>query len=322
MEDGIYIVNQQYDIQYVNPVLKKDFGIYEGRKCYEYFHDRTEACPWCTNPDVFAGKTVRWEWYSFKNQRTYDLIDTPLKNPDGSISKLEIFRDITERKNAEEELKDSREQLRDLAAHLQYVREEERTNISREIHDELGQTLTGLKMDISWLEKKLPQDQEKLLKKTQEMKDLTDYTIQTVQKISSELRPGLLDDLGLSAAIEWQIDDFRKRSRIDCNAVLSEEIALDPERSTVIFRIFQETLTNIARHAKASKVMIRLKEKNGQVELQVKDNGKGITEDQITNPKSYGIMGMKERVEFFKGEIKIKGDPESGTRITVRIPMK
>ena len=109
MEDGIYIANQQYDIQYVNPVLKKDFGIYEGRKCYEYFHDRTEVCPWCKNPDVFAGKTVRWEWYSFKNQRTYDLIDTPLKNPDGSISKLEIFRDITERKQAEDLIKTQRD---------------------------------------------------------------------------------------------------------------------------------------------------------------------------------------------------------------------
>jgi PAS domain S-box-containing protein len=107
MEDGIYIVNQQYDIQYVNPVLIKDFGPYEGHKCYAYFHDRDDVCPWCKNIDVFAGKTVRWEWYSFKNQRTYDLIDTPLKNSDGSISKVEIFRDITERKQMEEQLKKS-----------------------------------------------------------------------------------------------------------------------------------------------------------------------------------------------------------------------
>jgi PAS domain S-box-containing protein len=105
MEDGVYIVNQECDIQYVNPVLKKEFGPIDKRKCYEYFHDREEVCPWCKNPEVFAGKTVRWEWYSFKNQRTYDLIDTPLKNPDGSLSKLEIFRDITEMKQAAERIK-------------------------------------------------------------------------------------------------------------------------------------------------------------------------------------------------------------------------
>lgn len=111
IEDGVYIVNQQYDIQYVNTVLVNDFGPYEGHKCYEYFHDLDDVCPWCKNADVLAGKTVRWEWFSSKNGKTYDLIDTPLKNPDGSISKLEIFRDITERKQAEEELKQKMKQL-------------------------------------------------------------------------------------------------------------------------------------------------------------------------------------------------------------------
>ncbi len=114
MADGIYIVNQQYDIQYVNSVLIKEFGIYEGRKCYEYFHDLIEVCPWCKNRDVLAGKTVRWEWYSSKNHKTYDLIDTPLKNADGSISKLEIFRDITERKQTEKELKQHRDHLEEM----------------------------------------------------------------------------------------------------------------------------------------------------------------------------------------------------------------
>ncbi len=131
MEDGIYIVNQQYDIQYVNPVLKKDFGIYADRKCYEYFHDRTKVCPWCKSNDVFKGKTVRWEWYSFKNQKTYDLIDTPLKNSDGSISKLEMFRDITEYKQAEEELTKYRKHLEELVKERTKELEEKNKELER-----------------------------------------------------------------------------------------------------------------------------------------------------------------------------------------------
>jgi PAS domain S-box-containing protein len=234
-----------------------------------------------------------------------------------------MWRDITEHKRAEEELQRSREELRNLADHLQSVREQERTTIAREIHDDLGQTLTALKMDISWLGKKLPKDQETLLEKTKAMTKLTDMTIKTVKKISTELRPGLLDDLGLVAAIEWQTEEFENRTGIRCELTVDpEEIILDQDRSTAIFRIFQETLTNIARHAKATRVTISLKEKDDKVELRVRDNGKGITKEQISDSKSFGLMGIRERVHLLGGKVKITGKPGEGTTVVVSIPIE
>ena len=135
IEDGVYIVNQQNDIEYVNPVLKREFGSFDGKKCYEYFHALTKVCPWCKNQEVFAGKSVRWEWYSFKNKKTYDLIDTPLKNPDGSISKLEIFRDITEIKKKEEELEKYHSHLEELVKE----RTAQLTAGNEQLHEEINQ---------------------------------------------------------------------------------------------------------------------------------------------------------------------------------------
>jgi two-component system sensor histidine kinase UhpB len=233
-----------------------------------------------------------------------------------------IGRDITERKEAEETLKESREQLRSLAAHLQSIREEERMVMAREIHDELGQALTALKMDLSWLNKRIPEEQSSMFKKTESMSELIDSTIHTVQRISAQLRPGLLDDIGLLAAIEWQAEEFQKRTGISCElSISSQDITLDSERSTSIFRIFQETLTNITRHADATKVKVNLLKKGNRLELKIKDNGKGISEDKISDPKSLGLVGIQERVFFLGGNIEIKGTQDNGTSITVSIPL-
>lgn len=203
-----------------------------------------------------------------------------------------IVENITERKRAEEELKSSREQLRNLTAHLQSVREKERMNIAREIHDELGQALTALNMDLFWLNNKLPEDQRYLREKVKSMSELVDGTIKTVQRISAELRPGLLDDLGLAAAIEWQAREFQNRSGIKCKVTLHpEDIILSQDISVTIFRIFQEALTNTVRHADATWVKASLSEKSDKIELEVRDNGKGITEEQI-NPKNAFTIGI------------------------------
>jgi len=233
-----------------------------------------------------------------------------------------LLQEITERKRAEEELKQSRERLRDLASHLQWIREEERRRIAREIHDELGQALTALKMDIHWLDHRLPKDQPLLLEKAKTMSRLVDVTVQSVRRISSELRPGLLDDLGLSAAIEWQANEFSRRTGIQCDTVSDpEDIVLDQDRSTAVFRIFQETLTNIARHANPTAVEVILKETSGKVELEVRDNGKGITEKQVSDARSFGLIGMGERVHYLGGDLRISGARNKGTTVKASIPI-
>jgi len=225
------------------------------------------------------------------------------------------------RHKMEEELRSSRQQLRDLAAHLQSVREEERAGIARELHDEMGQALTALKMDLSWLNKRLARDDSSLVEKVKSMTKLADTAIRRVKRLSTELRPGILDDLGLTAAIEWQVEEFEQRTGIECDVSVDEVIILEQDCSTAIFRIFQEALTNIARHAKATKVIGSLKEEDGKLVLEVRDNGKGITEKQICDAKSFGIMGMQERVYLWGGEVKISGIREEGTTVRVSIPL-
>ncbi|MFB0519206.1 MAG: response regulator [Acidobacteriota bacterium] len=223
---------------------------------------------------------------------------------------------------AEEELRSSREQLRNLSAHLQSVREEERKSIARVIHDECSQELTALKMDISWLGNKLHKDQKSLLEKTKTMEKLVDMTIHKAQGLSAELRPGVLDDLGLVAAIEWQLEEFQNRTGIKGKFALDpEDFILDQERSTTIFRILQETLTNVVRHAQATRVKVSLKKKAGQLELQVRDNGRGITEEQISDPEAFGLIGMRERAYYWGGKVEISGVKDKGTIVTASIPL-
>jgi signal transduction histidine kinase len=226
-----------------------------------------------------------------------------------------------ERKRAEERLRDSHEQLRALSMYLQHIREEERTRIAREVHDELGQALTGLKMDLSWLANRLPRDLKTLHDKARVMVGHIDQTIQTVRRISTELRPGILDDLGLVAAIEWQAHEFQTRTGIQCSVATSlRETPLERDLNTTFFRIFQETLTNIIRHAGATKVVVNMSEDQGDIMLKVADNGRGIKESELANTKSIGLLGMRERAHLLGGEVSISGESGRGTTVTVRIP--
>ena len=244
-----------------------------------------------------------------------------------------LQQEIAERKTAAEgletrvkertsELEKANIELRRLSAHLQSVRELERTNIAREIHDELGQVLTALKIEVSMFANKLHPD-DKFPDKTESIIKKIDDTIQSVKRICAELRPTILDHFGLSAAIEWHIEEFENRTGIKCNVSLEpREFILDQDLTTSVFRIFQEALTNVVRHADASEVRVTLRLKDGKIMLEIKDNGKGITKKHFLDSQSFGIMGIRERVNFFGGNVKISGIKDKGTTIMVSIPLK
>lgn len=233
-------------------------------------------------------------------------------------------QDVTERMLAQEQLKSSNEKLRALAARLQSVREEESLRIAREIHDELGGALTGLKMDLSWLGNKLLKpDDEAAQQQLKQISGYIDETIQKVRDIATELRPSVLDDLGLAAAIEWQAREFQRRTKIECRIIsLEEEIAISAEKSAAVFRILQELLTNAARHARATLIEIIVEEHDDELLLKVSDNGRGIEEHEIADPKSLGLLGLRERAIVFGGRVEIIGTEGAGTTVTVSIPNK
>jgi signal transduction histidine kinase len=245
-----------------------------------------------------------------------DYLQKPVV-PEILKSKVAVFVDL-HRKS--ERLKESEDKLRRLAAHLISVREEERAHIAREIHDELGQVLTGLKMEVTWLAKRLRE--KPLIEKTDSMCKLIDSTVQTVRKIATGLRPEMLDDMGLIAAVGWQAKEFQKRTGIRCRAKLPPEVKLDIDVSTTMFRIFQEILTNVARHSRATRVDMELIIGEDKVALEVVDNGVGIADSDLNGKKSLGLLGMHERALLFGGDVKISGTPGHGTRVSVSIPIR
>ncbi len=227
---------------------------------------------------------------------------------------------IFERKYAEEEINASQEKLRNLYHKLESVREEERTRIAREIHDELAQVLTTIKFKATLLEKKLIQIRPELVKYTHAIINLVSENIKVVKKIVMDLRPPLLDDFGISEAIEWQVNEFSQNTGIECSYNLNSTIDIwDREKATSLFRILQEALTNVARHAQAKNLWVELEQKNGIFKLTLKDDGIGISSHQISNPTSLGILGMRERATPWNGQVNFKSPSNGGTILTITL---
>jgi len=280
--------------------------------------------------DIDAGKDAWSAEYRFRRKNgTYAVVHDRgyiIKEANGKpIRMVGGITDITQRRAAAELLDRSRRQLRALLAKTQTLREEERTRISREIHDELGQLLTALKMDLRWMERRLTDRDDAnsrlLLEKVVASGALADKTIVTVQKIATDLRPGALDRLGLPAALRQEAEAFSQRVGVPCSAQFPENLeGISPEAATVVFRIFQETLTNVARHAQASEVRAFLNKKVNQLELRVEDNGVGISPDALADPKSLGLWGMKERAASVGANLEISALAPHGTCVTLTLP--
>ncbi len=256
------------------------------------------------------------------------LSTAPLRDPNGTICGLiGLMADITQRKQADLQLSQSRDQLRALMTRLHSAREEEGTRIAREVHDELGQAMTSLKLDLSWVARRLSvpetaDSREQMLERIQGTMQHVDATIHAVRAIATALRPSVLDELGLTAALEWQTRDFEKRTGIRCTwSVPSVPLPIGPDQATAVFRIYQEILTNVARHAQASQVRIQLDVSSHWLTLEVCDNGRGISEGTVFTNSSLGLLGMRERAAQWGGDISILGAEGKGTTVKVRLPL-
>jgi PAS domain S-box-containing protein len=247
---------------------------------------------------------------------------------DEIVKMIGTGQDITEQKRTEQQLRDYSNRLRNLSAKIENAREEERIRISRQVHDELGQMLTVLKMDVSMLRGEIENEvSDEILEyfnqQASKVLDRINVIIKSVQRITTELRPEVLDDLGLEEAIDWQASEFEKRTdiNINFNSQINQNNFLDDDKATTLFRIFQETLTNVARHAEASQVEIELTKQDGNLYLVISDDGVGITEEQKNASSSLGIIGMRERTQFLGGDVSIEGADGKGTTVTLQLPL-
>ncbi len=267
-------------------------------------------------------KLVEEEIYMNGENRWVETFKSPVFDAEGTIiGTTGLARDITLRRQLQEDQRRSREQLRALAAHVESVREQERVRIAREIHDELGQSLTCMGMDLAFLDRQIDPDNKDAAARVAALVELVKDTIRCVRRISSELRPSILDDLGLGAAVEWLAHDFEARTQIACSVEVPEDLSLPFELATPLFRVCQEALTNVTRHASASSVSIQLTCSNTEIALVVKDDGRGITEEEIKRNGSLGLLGMKERVTILGGTLDLEGRSGHGTTLAIRIPL-
>jgi two-component system sensor histidine kinase UhpB len=334
--EGVFVTDPHGTLRWMNPEAERLLGWSEneliGQPIHPIVHRPSIDAP-PSDPNrcgsllaLRLGEAQRIEddTYLHRDGTPIDVavVATPLFEDGQLVGAVTVMQDIRARKAARQELLDARRRSQELSAHLQSVREEERTRIARELHDELGQMLTALKIDVSWLRQRVPADETPLQNKIGGMTRLIDDTVDWVRRMSAELRPVMLDDLGLRAAIEWLLEGFSQRHGIPCHLDADDgDFRLPGDSGTAAFRIVQECLTNVARHAGASEVCVGLHQQGDRLEVSVSDNGRGFDAGQRRPQRSFGLLGIRERAENLGGSCTIDTTPGHGTRVAVRLPL-
>lgn len=344
MSDSVIITDTEGRFVEFNDAFATFYRFKNKKECVRNIHDFSQLL------EVFSAEGEKLSLDSFPTSRAlrgetgtnvefrYRRKDTgetwigslsfsPVRADNGSITGAVITaRDLTDRKRAEEALRQSekialqREQFQALAERLRRAREEERSRVARDLHDQIGQILTAIKLDLTWMSRHIPKGSEEVSERLRGTIGLINDGVRSVRKICSGLRPGVLDDLGLAAAIEWQANEFAARTGIDCVvSVPATDLALDGEKATEFFRIFQECLTNVMRHAEAKSLRVTLSEVDHELALVVADDGKGFREAELS--KTLGFLGMNERAQVCGGTLAIASSPGNGTTVTLRVPL-
>jgi signal transduction histidine kinase len=333
MPESVYIVNPQFEVEYTNPAMEREFGKPEGLKCYQYLRGSdANICSWCRFPEIFDGKSIFTEYISPKNGMIYDSFETPIANQKGGLCKLKIMHNITRLKKTEDELSSKNRQLEELGTELQRLsseiltaQENERIRISKELHDELGQALTLIKLKIGLIDMKLAEAQQPLKSLCEDASSHVDQAIENMRRLSRDLCPATIEALGVTIALRRLAEDFNKAGEIKILADIDPIDTLPLQSGILLYRIYQEGLNNIAKHSGAKSANISLKRDDGKLSIEIKDDGKGLESDGQKSIKpavsrGFGLTIMRERVRILGGSLEIQSGENEGTRLLFTIP--
>jgi len=329
MREAVYIVNPQYGIEYTNPAMVREFGPVDGQTCYQYLNGPgTSICPQCKNPDVFDGKSFIREWTSPKTNKVYDCFEAPIALQNGIQCKLKIMHDITGLKNAEAQLLLNHRQIQRLSSELLTAQETERIRISKELHDDLGQLLTLVKLKISLIEMNAPGSLPSLKTLCQDASDQVNQAIESMRRLLRDLSPVTVETLGITIALQRLVEDFDKIGEIRVTADIDDiDHLLSMQFNILLYRILQEGLNNVIKHSGATKATLSLKKRDSAIHFELQDNGKGLAfekEDweEKARAHSFGLTIMRERIRTLGGALTIQGSRNAGTRLHFVIPTR